>query len=398
MTCRRSWEMQAIDEGRLAESDVAAFERHAITCSTCHEELMALAKLRSLTRQLSLPGPSELEVRRLRASVLRDAMSTRPSHRVRLLAGALGLAVIATVTALAPRPNHPAPMAAATFGGVVSPAPRALWTQSLEGNVEHVTLTDGDLGLRVRKQADGERFVVTVPDGEVEVRGTTFEVSVHDGRTSRVHVDDGIVIVRVHGELTLSAGQTWSAPLTDDPNPSPPMVSSASSIPAPPAAAPPAVRDSTSPRPRSGNDSASLADHDAATRRRDAMSAADTEMSDYEQAVDAYRLGRFQQAADLLHQFALAHASSPLVDDAAFIEAASVANAGQPEAAARLAERYLIRFPNSFHNKDAAVLVARFRRDNGDCTGARRVLAPWLGAPPPDPAIISALGHCAKEQ
>ncbi len=121
-------------------------------------------------------------------------------------------------------------------------------------------------------------------------------------------------------------------------------------------------------------------------------------MAEYERAIDAYRLGRFEQAAELLRVFQSANPSSALLDDASFIEASSRASAGQPEAAARLAERHLLRFPASFHHKDAAILVARIRRDRDDCTGARAVLAPWLAKPGSDPAVVSALGRCAESR
>jgi len=120
-------------------------------------------------------------------------------------------------------------------------------------------------------------------------------------------------------------------------------------------------------------------------------------MSEYQGAIDAYRLARFDQAVVLLHAFLSAHPSSPLLDDASFIEASSSASAGHADAAGRLAERHLLRFPASFHHKDACILVARARRDRDDCAGARSVLAPWLAGPPADPAVGSALGHCSKD-
>jgi TolA-binding protein len=113
--------------------------------------------------------------------------------------------------------------------------------------------------------------------------------------------------------------------------------------------------------------------------------------------VEAYRAGRYEEAAELLHAFSLAHASSSFLDDASFLEASSLANAGRPDAAALLAERHLARFPSSFHRKEAAILVARLRRDRGDCDGARKAIAVWMSESPRDARVVAALGGCRSE-
>ncbi len=400
MRCPRGWEVRAVDEGRLGPSDVAAFERHARACASCLKEVTELRELRTLTRELAgaQPHPGELEIRRLRARVLRDVMSA-PSHRPRALVGVLALAVSAAAAVLVVVPRlgrlHPAPAPVAAvepFAAVITPAPEAAWTQARERHVERVVLTDGDVTLQVRKQAEDERFVVTVPDGEIEVRGTTFEVAVHDGRTARVHVDTGVVVVRVHGESVLAAGETWSPPALEKPE-------ARSDVPLPPSA-PRIARPSAVPtlRPAAAPASTASPPREAAIVGKVATDAVDGEMAEYQRAIDAYRLGRYDQAAEMLRAFSAAHPASPLLDDATFIEATTEASAGHAEAAARLAEGHMRRFPESFHRKDAAILVARFRRDHGDCVGARTALAPWLGGPRQDPGAASALGHCADAQ
>jgi TolA-binding protein len=381
MSCSRSWEVRAIDEGRLSPADVAAFERHVRSCTTCRQEMASLEELRVLTRQLPPPQQGELETRRLRARLLRDAMSS-PRPRARAPAwGVLAVAAIASAAAATLHLRHGATKADKAFEGVVSPAPAARWTQTREGHVERVTVADGDVELRVRKQAAEDRFIVNVPDGEVEVRGTTFELSVHDGRTTRVHVDEGVVSVRIHGESVLSAGETWYPPARE--------ATQSDAAPAPaPTPAPPVTTPRALPVPRSGARPEPASSTDAP------KASAEQEMAEYERAIDSYRLGRFDRAAELLHAFVALHPSSPLLDDASFIEASSVARAGDSERAARLADAHIRRFPGSFHGKDAAILVARSRRDKGDCPGARAALSAWLGAPRPDPVIASALGRC----
>ena len=384
MSCERSWEVRAIDEGRLAASDIAAFERHTEACSSCAAEWSTFEHLRRVSEDLATRGPSDLsdlELRRLRARVLRDAMSASSPSRPRAIAAAVGVVALAGAAFVAVRANRAVPATEEPFAANVTASVAAHWTQSRDRGEEHVVLDDGDVELQVRKQRPDERFLVTVPDGEVEVRGTTFQVSVHEGRTSRVHVDTGVVVVRVHGETVLTAGETW-APPGDQPMFLPPPLASAS------AAEPvfPALR-----APASSARSAGV--------RKPTVPAAtapsgDREMTQYDEAIQAYRLARFELAATLLHTFVADHSSSALVDDASFIEASSLASAGHTEAAARLASDHLRRFPSSFHHKDAAILVARIGRDHDDCEAARAVLAPWTTASSVDATVTAALGRC----
>jgi hypothetical protein len=79
-----------------------------------------------------------------------------------------------------------------------------------------------------------------------------------------------------------------------------------------------------------------------------------------------------------------------------FIEASSAASAGHADAATDVALLHLERFPQSFHRKDAAILVARGRRGRGDCAGVRAILRPWLAELPGDPVVRAALGGCGE--
>jgi len=400
MTCSREWQAQAIDDARLGEADVAAFERHVGTCTTCRAAQARLAELRALARQLPAPVPSELQMRRLRARILGDAMarSARTPRRGALLLATAAAALVLLVCGVAVRRLSPA-----AFAGNVQSDAGAAWTQVRHGGVERVVLSDGDIVLRVRKQEDDERFLVIVPDGEVEVRGTTFEVAVHDGRTTRVHVDEGVVIVRVHGSTTLVAGDGWpNAEVRSDapsvaaaPPPTPAILSTPASVLAAASAnadepAPAAVSLGRAARP--SVPPAPTAASSVSSRRDDAEG-----LHDYERSIEAYRGAHFEEAAELFRAFAVTHPSSSLLDDASFLEASSLASAGRNDAAALLAERHLARFPSSFHRKEAAILVARLRRDRGDCDGARRVAAPWVTESPPDSRIRAALGGCAGD-
>jgi len=392
MTCTRMWEVRAIDEGRLGGADVAAFDRHVRVCASCRAGLAASQELRELARELKPAVPSELDLRRLRGRILKDAMTASRVSWPRMALGAVSVAAaVALIVGLAGRVRGPS---ADAFAATVAAVPGAAWTQARDGGLERVVLVDGDLTFRVRKQGAAERFLVVLPDGEIEVRGTTFEVGVHAGRTARVHVDEGVVMVRVHGESVLTAGQSWVAPPEDVP-----PARSVDRVPAPSSVAPVAespqapVVSLSAKAPASRSPAAKgLAGHAGSVAP---TGATDTELFDYERAVGAYRLGKFEQAADLLHSFAVAHPSSSFLDDASFLEASSLASAGHVDAAGVQAARHRARFPGSFHGKDAAILVARARRDQGDCQGARAAVSEWLRGGQPDPAVDTALGPCA---
>jgi len=249
---------------------------------------------------------------------------------------------------------------AEALAGSVTPEPNARWQQVRDGGVERVTLEEGTLGVHVRHQAPPERFLVMLPDGELEVRGTTFQVTVARGVTTRVHVDEGWVEVRLRGgtPASVGAGQTWPPPVSTTPS----LSTTPSSIHGPgPAASPPA---------------ATSADVDAAA---------------YAAAVDLLRQGHPAEAAAAFQAFALAHPHAAQAEDATFLQAVALARAGRADAAGFAAEQHLARFPASFHRKEASILVARAAVLRGDCALARSALAAWRD----DADARAALSGCA---
>ncbi len=219
--CDRVWEAEAHHEGRLGPKDAESFERHCRTCLVCSEELASNARLRDLARALPDMQPGQLAFKRLRARVLRDVTTAVPSRppsswRRVAFAASMGIALAAIAGVVGVRassrtgPQGPAiPVAAALpapLAGAVAASERAVWTQAREGNIEHVELVAGTLRVHVRPQGPGERFLVRLPDGEVEVRGTTFEVTVRDGATDHIRVDEGTVILRLRGSPDRSLG------------------------------------------------------------------------------------------------------------------------------------------------------------------------------------------------
>lgn len=88
-----------------------------------------------------------------------------------------------------------------------------------QGRRKRFALEAGSLVARVAKLAADERFVVTTPDAEVEVRGTAFRVTIVTpdlacaaGSPTRVEVTEGVVVVRHAGaEQLVAAGERWPA-------------------------------------------------------------------------------------------------------------------------------------------------------------------------------------------
>jgi TolA-binding protein len=381
--CDRQWEVDAYREGRLGQKDAQSFERHVKVCSACRSRKDGDEHLRTLALALPQDPPSELALRRLRTRILRD-VATGASPREPLPLARMALVAALVLAALGGgwwalrRPAGP-PQVAATSSMTATPAEAlagsvtagadARWTQARQDGVERITLEDGALAVHVRHQQVAERFLVVLPDGELEVRGTTFEVSVSGGSTMRVQVEEGLVELRLRGRpvARLGAGESWTPPAP----PSPAATVATAEKPAIPRAVPSASGD----RPIAPS---VLADDGAAA---------------YADALALLRAGRGDDAAAAFQSFLLGHPGAPQVEDASFLEAVALARAGRTDAAGLAAEHHLASFPGSFHRKEAAILVARAASQRGDCARVRAVLAPWLGASPDDDAR-AALGAC----
>ncbi len=261
---------------------------------------------------------------------------------------------------------------ARAFAGTVTPGEGAQWSRTDEGPAEKVKLDDGTLRVHVRHLGSTEAFLVELPDGSLEVWGTTFRVAVKGGKTREVVVEEGVVALRLRGleDVIIRAGETW--------NPAPDPVVQASGKPAASK-----LRPAASPEPslRSSPRVVEAAPEDEGAR-------------DYAAAVGLWQTGQYPKAAVALRAFVAAHPKAPQLEDATFLEAAALARAGRADAAALAAEDHLARFPESFHRREAAVLVARAARDRGDCAAARAVLAPWTAAVL-ERDVGDSLGKCA---
>jgi hypothetical protein len=171
-----------------------------------------------------------------------DALRRRGRHRTRrrwMMAGAavaavavlaLGLAQLARETTVTARLTGGPPLPAGSFvradpdrpvevslstGTRLRLSGSGRLTLAEVGPRQRFMLETGRVWAKVAPLAPHHRFVISTPDAEVEVRGTSFEVAVVPERggcqgATEVHVAEGSVIVRRRDRLwLLTEGRHW---------------------------------------------------------------------------------------------------------------------------------------------------------------------------------------------
>jgi hypothetical protein len=382
--CERAWEIDPYCQGRMSEVEYASFGRHLSTCEPCQTQMALDAELRDLGQRLSAEEAGDLRARRLRAKILHDAAiadGDRPTFFHRRPAIALVAVLAGFLAVLLARPWLSRRWQGRPDGDTVvadvrvDATPEAVWARRPDGLIDRLKLERGEIAVRVKLLVPGSRFLVDLPDGELEVRGTTFRTIVVDGSTRGVVVTEGKVDLRLRGRpsIVVDPEHPWSrSPFT------PP--SGEETVPL--EAKAPEHLDTGPPPSAPGKVS-----------RRGLTSQEVDDEQPYAEAMASYESGHFEQAAQAFHDFCARVRTAPEREDAAFLEAASLARAGHQESAGRVAEDFLRQYPASIHGKQAAVLVSRAARARGDCARARAVLAPWIGTPR-DSVIERALGSC----
>jgi hypothetical protein len=223
----------------------------------------------------------------------------------------------------------------------------------------------GAFSARVAKLGPGERFVVTTPDAEVEVRGTVFRVSVvapdpscGAGTPTRLEVSEGVVVIRHDGaELSVEAGSHWpdcgasGAPsgatavtppsLPTAPSAGPAAVPGEPSVSARVAAAPPMPAPPSTARPSD------------ATPRPSAESRLAEQNDLFDRAMREKRAGRAEEALALLERLRARHPEGPLAESA---EVERMRLLTGP-ARSRAAQAYLERWPRGFARGEAETLA-----------------------------------------
>ena len=308
----------------------------------------------------ALPSPASTTLAPARASSLTDGAVVVRGGRESALSDSVGLEPRdRIVTAQAGR-------AAITLasGTHLVVAASSDFTVAEQGATTAFALTAGSVHADVAKLRAGERFVVRTLDGEVEVRGTSFDVTVvapspscGGGTTTRVAVSEGVVVVRSAGvEDRVGRGESWprgcatavaaaespatraastSAPHATNVAPSPALLPVA--LPAPPIAAAPLEAAPLEASSDLAAQNALFADASAARRRGDGASA----LAAYDRLASRYP-------------------SSPLAENA-YVERMRLLAATDPRRGAEAARLYLSRYPHGFARSEADDLVAKQR-------------------------------------
>lgn len=359
-TCSRTWEAEARIDGRLGLKDVASFERHLADCPECTLATERLERLAATLSTIPHSPASELDRRRARADLLRKANQglvegPRPMRAVWMVVPAIALAA-ALVFLLRSRTGDEAPGAAVIPRFEVTDVHEAKVREELSGTTSKVHLSSGTASFHVEHLHSAARFLVALPDGEVEVRGTRFVIDVEGGKTRSVIVTEGFVEVRLEGfHGLLHAGERWpSATAALEPAASataalePTAPSSSSAVAQAPNAAPvgpnkveaaPGAR----PAPSASALTVPITSGGAGPR--------------FVAAMKTYEAGDYGRADALFEAFAREFPGDARAEDALFLRADARARRGDRDGASRAASEYLKRYPSGFRRAEAQRLV-----------------------------------------
>ena len=223
-----------------------------------------------------------------------------------------------------------------------------------QGHTVAFLLKAGSVRADVAKLHAGERFLVRTLDGEVEVRGTSFQVDVvapsscGSGTSTRVVVTEGIVVVRspLSGtrEDSIRKGESW-----------PRDCSAAASA----AALESATPSSPTPLASTANTSPSVM-ATAAVGAPPASSDLAAQNALFAEASAARRRGDTATAIATYERLAARHPTSPLAESA-FVERMRLLAASDPRRGAEVARAYLARYPRGFARAEASELASKDR-------------------------------------
>jgi hypothetical protein len=236
----------------------------------------------------------------------------------------------------------------------------------------------GKLHIRVQRAAGAPGLTVVLPDGELEDIGTTFSVEVAEGRTRRVHVEDGSVLLELdaHSRVTLRAGQTWSAPplpaadAAEVPEPiSPPL---------PPAPTPPAAVAASAASPGTSPPPSPEQIHAAS--------------SDFRAAMAALHAGDAKSAAAKFQRFVAQYPSDPRAEDTAYLRVLALDRPGDVAGRQAAARAYLGSYPTGFRRAEVERLAPCSRGTQLQCTRTELVdSTPFRSRNrPPSDAVFSS--------
>jgi TolA-binding protein len=367
--CPRQFEAEAWRDGRLQGAEVARFQAHASTCTSCKQELQSLEALGEALRAPTAAEADELHVRRERTRLLAafDAQLVPPARPARplvwLAATLAALALVGVFFALRPvAPKSTAPVASTAprppDAILVQADSSARWSRQTHAERETIVLESGELSIKVDHAASPRRLLVVLPDGELEDIGTTFSVAANAGKTTRVSVQEGSVILRLRGQpaLALTAGELWSPSVAAAPSNSAPSAASTSSAPSPT----PNLTWEPNPISHAAEGPAESSPPSvAAPASAAAPPSAPDPAAAFRTAMAALDRGDNNQAATLFNAFVAAHPRDSRAEDALYLRVIALQRTGNAAATERAASDYLRHYPSGFRKAEIESLAGK---------------------------------------
>jgi TolA-binding protein len=347
--CERSWQAEAARDGRFSDFDRASFERHAAACAVCTREMRALVELETAFRSLPAQTSSPLERRRARIELLRRANALAVHEHPRwsrrrltvsaLVATAAAALAFAVFVLLRPARVHQPHESIAAPTYRLKASEGADFALADPGATLRIDARYGRFELEVDRLKQGQRFLLSLPDGELEVQGTRFMVDVDRARTRSVRVTEGGVALRLRNRapLVLSAGDRWPPVTARTPLAQPPPRAGVEPSAAGPASAPKPTAVRAPPSASSGPGAAPTP----------------TAGSDFATAMAAFSAGDFARAETLFTTFEARHPRDARVEDSMFLRSVARSRRGDTSGAQALARDYLRRYPKGLRRLEA---------------------------------------------
>ena len=223
----------------------------------------------------------------------------------------------------------------------------AVWSKHREEQTEKVTLERGTLWIHVDHGADHtvdeRRFLVVLPDGELEDQGTTFTVSAEDGHTKRVTVEEGRVVLRIRGQQTvaIASGGTWRSETRDTASARPSVAPAVESRPQQQLFVP------QSPARPASRPHAPVSHAPVSVER-----ALPDQVVDFRAAMAAFQAGDNVGAAAAFASFVVRYPQDPRSEDAAYLRVIALQRCGADRDMKRAAGDYLRRYPDGFRHAE----------------------------------------------
>lgn len=367
--CTRSWQVEAFEDKRLDEKERNSFERHLKGCTICREEVRTLSVIREQMSHADNFSARELEHQRARLRLLKaaDHQLLKRENRSTTNLNWVKWAVVVPAVLLAlffvlGRPQQTTieaknqPVVSETFipvnADITDLSGAGQWTQETIETTKVVSLRSGVVGFHVEHVKPNARFIVKLPDGELEVRGTRFIVDVKGEQTRSVTVSEGIVELRLKDYSgRLIAGQQWSE------GPSATVAISASAI---ESSSPPIVTPSAQAVAQ-GNTATtgSVEQHEPAVPSASAAKTTKVIAGErFAEAMNTFSAGRYAEAERLFVKFIIDFPGDSRAEDAAFLRAEARKRTGDTAGAAAIASTYLQTYPGGLRRNEAEKLVS----------------------------------------